>query len=402
MTELDPSPQKRLGSLDGLRGYAALVVVIYHCLLLNLTFGNLDNAATWRRVSSGASSLFLFSPLHDLWNGTEAVSVFFVISGLVLVRSFLNKPRGGEARRWESFYPKRLIRLYVPIIASLALALVVVSIIARRTLPTGSYQFNILALGNTPAIAFHDLVFLPEGQHLNAPLWSMRPELACSLLLPLYVMVCRPNRIRPIVKLGLFSLIIVAATQPRVSLSLDHHGLAHFGAYLALMGAFGCGGVLAATQESLSRRFDGWSTWSWILLLGAALVGMNTFWTFVGFGVESPVILGLGQAITVESAVLLTFVILTWRRQALLLTDPFSKWLGQRSFSLYLVHFPIVLAIATLIGPEDVWAVLALGIAASLLAAESFYRVVEHPSHLLAQRVGQIVQRRPIARRASE
>ena len=400
MIELDPSPQKRLGSLDGLRGYAALVVVIYHCLLLNLTFGDLDNASTWKRVSSGASSFFLFSPLHDLWNGTEAVAVFFVISGLVLVRSFLTRPRGVEARRWESFYPKRLIRLYLPIIASLAFALVVVSIIARRTLPNGSYQFNILALGNTPAIAFHDLVFLPEGQHLNAPLWSMRPELACSLVLPVYVVICRPNRIRPILKFGLFTLIIVLATQPRVALGLDQHGLAHFGAYLALMGAFGCGGVLAATQDSLSRRSEAWSTWSWILLLGAAIVGMNTFWAFVGVGVANPVILGLGQAITVESAVLLTFVVLTWNRETLLLTDRFSKWLGQRSFSLYLVHFPIVLAIATLIGPENVWAVLALGIAASLLAAESFYRVVEHPSHLLAQRVGRSIQRRRLPNRS--
>ncbi len=76
----------RYRSLDGLRGVAALVVVVHHCLLTSIVL-----AATYRGGTTsgwGLSELLTRTPLHLLWDGTGMVLVFFVLSGFVLTLAF--------------------------------------------------------------------------------------------------------------------------------------------------------------------------------------------------------------------------------------------------------------------------------------------------------------------------
>jgi peptidoglycan/LPS O-acetylase OafA/YrhL len=69
-----------------------------------------------------------------------------------------------------------------------------------------------------------------------------------------------------------------------------------------------------------------------------------------------------------------------------------TQWLGTRSFSLYLVHEPIVVSIALLLGGRpNPFLMLALALPASLLGSDLFYRAVEGPSHRASQAVGRIV-----------
>ena len=72
----------RLSSLDGLRGVAALIVVVHHSMLVS---PNLAAAYYGGEVEGLAANIVTYSPLHLLWGGKEAVVVFFVLSGLVLV-----------------------------------------------------------------------------------------------------------------------------------------------------------------------------------------------------------------------------------------------------------------------------------------------------------------------------
>ena len=61
-------------------------------------------------------------------------------------------------------------------------------------------------------------------------------------------------------------------------------------------------------------------------------------------------------------------------------------WLGHVSYSLYLVHVPVLVASMVLLhGTLPIWACLAVGIVASLPAAEAMHRLAEAPARDLAR-----------------
>ncbi|HWI75194.1 MAG TPA: hypothetical protein VNT55_24745, partial [Baekduia sp.] len=94
---------------------------------------------------------------------------------------------------------------------------------------------------------------------------------------------------------------------------------------------------------------------------------------------------GPGGALVVAGAILAVVLPLVYASVARPLCSAPMQWLGTRSFSLYLVHFPIVLACAYGFGRPGLPVLAATAIPASLLAAEAFHRVVERPCHRLAR-----------------
>ena len=96
-----PGHEKRVLSLDGLRGLAALIVFLYHVDIMVKPFG------------AGGPSLF---------PGTASVMVFFILSGIVLsLVPFKHMGNGGYD--WLGYYPRRVVRLCGPLFAAIALAL---------------------------------------------------------------------------------------------------------------------------------------------------------------------------------------------------------------------------------------------------------------------------------------
>ncbi len=110
----------RLPSLDGLRGLAAIVVVVHHALL---TWPALF--AQYEVPNRGSGTWWLtFTPLHLAWAGREAVVVFFILSGLVLVLPFLGPRKVGT---WPGYLVRRVLRLYPPVAVALVLSAVLVA-----------------------------------------------------------------------------------------------------------------------------------------------------------------------------------------------------------------------------------------------------------------------------------
>src|SRR5580692_11469558 len=112
----------RLPALEGLRGLAALVVVVHHSLLATVPrFAGAYGVGPY--PLRGTLQWWLtYSPLHILWGGGEFVVVFFVLSGFVLS---LPSARSGRVPRAVSYYPSRFVRLYLPVWGALVFAALV-------------------------------------------------------------------------------------------------------------------------------------------------------------------------------------------------------------------------------------------------------------------------------------
>jgi peptidoglycan/LPS O-acetylase OafA/YrhL len=367
----------RLRSLDGLRGVAAAVVVLHHTFLTrsSLAVPYLNPYPTQRGTAAWWAT---YTPLHLLWDGTEAVFVFFVLSGFVLTM------RAARTRSdWLRYYPKRLVRLYLPVWVAVAVALGWATLVPRHTVAGASWWMNLVHPGTPDAHAvLRDLLLVVGNPGAsNSVLWSLRWEVYFSLLLPAFVLIaCCWRRIWPLKLVAALALI---------SWGVHVHSNAAF--YLPM---FAVGGVLAAERDRLasvaarvnaSRNARG----IWLGLGALTLLLLNSYWTVFtrqwppG---RAPELACVARGLETLGAATAIFMALHCPPVRRALERRPTQWLGKRSFSLYLVHEPIVVSVALLLGGQPaLWLTAALAVPASLLAAEIFYRLVERPAISLAR-----------------
>ena len=352
----------RYSALDGLRGLAAAVVVIHHCFLvapsLSLAVARVDTGRVepWVWWST-------FTPLHLLWAGTEAVYVFFILSGFVLMLPFVE----ASMATWPAYYAKRFVRIYLPVWASLVIALLLVWIVPRAGSPDLSAW--LLIHDESPNV-FADAALIGGADALNSPLWSLQWEMLFSITLPLYVVLAL--RIRnawlPCV-LALFSLIAV--------------GTVTYIPTIVYMSLFGIGVLLAARRVALEQFGRNLSRVQWIGLIASSLLLLSSRWLFP----QLPTMICMaciGGALLVFAFIACPPVVRAGNHRVL-------QWLGARSFSLYLVHEPIVVSIGYASHNTNPFLIAALAIPLSLVTAEIFFRLIERPSLLLAKHVGRRV-----------
>ena len=366
----DPS---RLAGLDGLRGLAALVVLVHHGMLVLPTLSRVQEAGHARDGPWWAWAL-THTPLHLAWLGEEAVVVFFVLSGFVLA-----VPAARPTFRWSAYYPQRLVRLYLPVWASLVLAAVVLLLLPRD--PDAAHSSWVAArAGIDPGAAWTDALLLGGVSTVNAPLWSLRWEVVFSLLLPVYVLAARrARRWAPTLAVALLAAIAVGTLLGDDALR-----------YLPIFGL----GVLMAFHR---RELGAWASWmdarrrpraAWALLAAATGVALTGRWIVEAVPVSGGVLGAAGSGAAVVGAAGAVLLALHWPDGVRALRRAPVQWLGRRSFSLYLVHEPVVIALAFVLPADRPWLPAAAAVALSLLVTAAFYRMVEAPSHRLARSVG--------------
>ncbi len=173
--------------LDGLRGLAAFVVVIHHFILAfypALFFG----FNTQTHLGNGFELFMSGSVFNVLYNGNFAVCIFFVLSGFVLSHKFFLK-RDKEIVTEGAI--KRYVRLALPVAISVFLAffLLKISLFYNQPLSgvTGSswfYDFWTVKPNFTDALneAFIGAFFLDIFDY-NVVLWTIAYELFGSFLI---------------------------------------------------------------------------------------------------------------------------------------------------------------------------------------------------------------------------
>ncbi|MHB8647894.1 MAG: acyltransferase family protein, partial [Thermomicrobiales bacterium] len=174
------SPRQRLPALDGIRGFAALQIIVYHCVLV-----------------SGAFRLIGYQTLGA---GLFGVDIFFVLSGFVLFLPWGAAHRRGTPPPALKGYYVRRIRRIVPAYYFMLFFLVLFftpSHIATSAVYSWSGFFAILThLSFQQAIVMRGLGAwigwsAQPGFGINGVIWTLTFEVSFYLLLPfLYRFFC--------------------------------------------------------------------------------------------------------------------------------------------------------------------------------------------------------------------
>ena len=361
---------KRLTQLDGLRGIAALVVVVFHLSLIAQPY--LDTNSTgdaWWWLSE--------TPLRLATDGTQAVLLFFVLSGLVVALPAL---RAGFTKfSWRKYFASRFLRLYIPAWGALAFAAILIFCIPRvSSKVTANYWLSDTnAKSIQPLTLLQDATLMKVGNAADNVLWSLRWEIIFSLLLPLFVLAA--------ILIGRSWVAFALAMAGCVALTIGDPVHANGAFYLPV---FMMGTLMAARLDAIQQWAARRSRAFWIAALSASLFFMVASQIF-GFAAPSSSFGGglLWSLVGVGAAGIILCAI-GFDSLRNFLNTKVSQFLGKISFSLYLIHVPIIATLAFVLGDQQWWLVGIIGLPVSLGVATVFHRFVEVPSMNLAHRVG--------------
>jgi peptidoglycan/LPS O-acetylase OafA/YrhL len=353
-----------IDELQSLRGVAALIVVISH---LTPVYG-LPRPA---RIVIDA-----------ICNAHASLIIFFVLSGYVLTGSLVR--RGLSWSSVKGFYVGRLFRLFPALWAASAISAFLLLAFPQQTIhPTKDYWFN-LYLHPFPSAAQLFLAAFAIDRSLIMPVWTIGIELIGSLIMPLLLAMA-------LLKTRLFSWVVVGLGLVSYLLAHAPHRLNS----LAYMFDFALGTWLASRDWNLFARR------SLPRLLGAALTLI--FFRFVWFSLRN------GHAMTLYgyddplpmlvegiAAFFLIGSLASEHGRVRFLRSPAAIWLGNISYSLYLIHFPVAIAVAKVLSmkfSDATSKITATAVLTPLVLAISFglsfllYRYVELPSIALGKKI---------------
>lgn len=339
--------QKYIRGLDGLRAIAVLIVLAYH---LQIPFAR---------------------------GGLIGVTVFFVISGFLITRILLSELESAGTVNLKEFWIRRIRRLFPAIIAML-IVLIFVSAIFNRVLFTKACQdlFSVIFCYNNWWQIFNHVSYF-ENAGAPSPLthcWSLAIEAQFYLVYPLLLMVLFKIGKRKYIPFVTVLLTIVSAAlmwimfdpsqdPSRVYYGTDTRAFSLlFGALLAIRSQYGKQNLISCTLREK---------------IGAvSLVGILCITGFVD-GYSSFFYRG-GHVLVSFLAVLVIYAVLDKRSiLGAVLGLPPLKWIGERSYGIYLWHYPIILLLSG--GKSAPWWLSLIEVLLTLLLSELSYRLVETP-----------------------
>jgi peptidoglycan/LPS O-acetylase OafA/YrhL len=344
-------PRAWLPSLQSLRGLAALWVVLYH---LDVTlFG----------IGQG---LLPFPGPRFGWLG---VDLFFVLSAYLLGQPFVD----GRARPYWRFLGDRLHRLAPAYYGAAALSAAVVLLISVDNFRPGWVALNLVFLTNVDVDAYFAL---------NPALWSLAVEMQFYLVLPLLARLFTGRRW----PLGLAVCIAIAAAVRAVTYQWADLGLGVVEPFDALFfGTFGMPAFLAHFGLGLAAcRLRTIARPALAALVGLPLLVVPAvLWVpdgSVAFGFETfPGQVAMRLVAACGATLLVLAAASAGLAQRLLGVAPL-RWLGDISYSLYLAHIPVQLAMTLAVDPAGhPWAWCAAAVAASLASGAALHYGVERP-----------------------
>lgn len=331
------TPAQRLPGVDALKGLACVLIVWHHLAFYGPMSDVVHGAAPW-----------LMNWLYSY--GRMAVQVFLVVGGFLAACSLAPE---GSASFGQPLHLilKRYRRLALPLLVAVLITVAVAALVRpwlqHDSVPAAPTLWQLLA----HLFLLQDLT----GQEaLSAGIWYVAIDFQLFAITVLILTLVRSERHRWLV----LALTVASLLVFNRRAGLDMTGLYFFGAY-----ALGMLAWWASRSERPAR---------WLLII-------------VGLGLVA-LLQDFRGRLLVAVAVALALVWLQrsawparWLQQAWMLR------LGQVSYSVFLIHFPVCLLVNALVShfwpaqlaPNTLGMLAAFGL--SLLAGEALYRGVESP-----------------------
>jgi peptidoglycan/LPS O-acetylase OafA/YrhL len=347
----------RFVELDALRGLAACIVVINH----------FRGAPTVE--PSWVSYFFAYPPTSFLASAAQGVVLFFLLSGFVLALPYIDQP----GPRYQVFVVRRIFRIYVPYVIALGFAVWGASCFhGAKGSNYGSWFADQWSEPVDPRLVVQHLLFLGNynTMEFNSPIWSLVEEMRISLLFPLFCpLVLRLPAIGAVALVPVLSLIehflhIFHLMPGRV------HTVHHIGMFVL-------GIVLAKHRNELRRFINGPSVFRYVavVLLSFACLQLSQECSYVD-----------GPYAFVDWAADIAaggFIILSLGENhiARFLRQVIPQFLGHISYSIYLLHIPLLLLLFYIFRGIIPYGWLFVPFAVlTLLLSSLFYRLVELPA----------------------
>jgi peptidoglycan/LPS O-acetylase OafA/YrhL len=366
-----PMARPRLHCLDSVRGLAALTVLINHCLLLY--------PAT---IQEQIFAIAKFTPFLIFTNGHAAVIIFFALSGYVLSLPFF----ADGPLPYKQYLVKRFCRLYLPFAAAVCLSVFLWLLSAH--VPVVSLGVWFQENWPDPPLMGRQVLshFFMEGTkfatRFDGPTWSLAHEMRISIIFPVLVLISRKSGRAIALGLLLFfvsTVLLELFGDGNINVTPDS-SLAAWILTLRYVPFFLMGVLLAkhaATLGAIIRRLPWWMYAAcWAASYVAICKHVRSDWVLAYFG---DLFIALGSA----GLILLT---LHSPRASHFLEKGPAHWLGRVSYSLYLIHVPVLSFVGYQLAEKvGTSAIAATAIASSLVLAEIMFRWIEQPAIALGK-----------------
>ena len=287
--------------------------------------------------------------VSGLLMGQAAVDIFFVLSGFILAQVY------GEIHFEQAprFWLRRICRVYplhLSVMAVLALSVLAANALRGSAHPHDWRDFVVVTLLLNP--------FLQDGSTWSPQSWSVGVELLCYAMFPLTMRLM--GRLP-----GLLCAGVVVALALAEALVLHGYDAGSSAVLRGLVG-FHLGAALCLLLPHLPVR----------PAPAAALAGVVGI--ALGIGAASQTAIVLAAAVTIVSLAPARGLVASALSRGPLV------WLGRVSFSIYLLHAQLQVALnralSQFIGP---WALTALFVAILIPLSEATYRFIEQPGRRL-------------------
>jgi peptidoglycan/LPS O-acetylase OafA/YrhL len=337
--------------VEGLRAIAVLLVVLFH------------------------------AGVPGLSGGFVGVDVFFVISGFVITGLLLRERQESGRTSVIGFYARRCRR----ILPAATLVIVVTVLATYRVL--GSLLGDSVANDGRWAAAFLvNFHFASQGTNYfssalpPSPLqnyWSLSVEEQFYVFYPTIILVVARVKSRVSLRSRLtvtLGMIVAASYCFSIVQTAAHPTVAYFSPF-ARAWELALGGLVAVAGpwlKHLPRQIAAFGSWAGVAAICFAGLAFDSTTIYPGSMVAIPVV---GAALIIAGGTSVP----SSGAEALLGTGPL-QWLGRRSFSLYLWHWPILIIAAERVGKStlslsDNLLLLLLAIVITMAT----YRFVENP-----------------------